>query len=43
MDAAEDWKTLGKFNSSDFCFSREIIVIHYINSVDILGYLRFRN
>lgn len=41
-DATEDWKTLGKFNSTRFCFSREIMVIHYINSFDILGGLRFR-
>lgn len=37
MCAGEGWKALGKFNSAPFCFSREIIVIHYINSSDILG------
>lgn len=35
--ATEGWKALGKFNPTPFCFSREIIVIHYINSNDIVG------
>lgn len=35
-NATEDWKTLGKFNSTIFFFRRETVVIHDINSSDIL-------
>lgn len=42
--AMEDWKTLGKFNSTTFFFffRREIIVINDVNSFDILGSLKLR-
>lgn len=37
MCATQGWKALGKFNSTPFCFSREIKVIQYIHSNDLLG------